>query len=59
MLHTIKQLNSTGILISSVHNASGNPFLLMLDAEDFTEVARVHFDANIPPDIHGIFISNE
>jgi len=54
-----KSAEDQGILISSVNHANGNPFLLMLDAEDFTEVARVHFDANIPPDIHGVFISNE
>uniref|UniRef100_F6SXN2 Beta-carotene-15,15'-monooxygenase n=1 Tax=Ciona intestinalis TaxID=7719 RepID=F6SXN2_CIOIN len=45
-----------GILMSSVVNENGNPFLLMLDAKSFTEVARIHFDANIPPDVHGVFV---
>uniref|UniRef100_H2Z032 Uncharacterized protein n=1 Tax=Ciona savignyi TaxID=51511 RepID=H2Z032_CIOSA len=45
-----------GILMSSVTNENGKPFLLMLDAKDFSEVARIHFDANIPPDVHGIFV---
>ena len=43
--------------MSSVSNATGKPFLLMLDAKTFCETARIYFDANIPPDIHGLYIS--
>ena len=43
------------ILLSSVSYETGKP-LLFLDAHTFQELARVHFDANIPPDLHGVFI---
>ena len=48
----------TGVILSSVlRNADGkSPFLLVLDARTFKEVARVEFDGvDMHKDIHGIF----
>ena len=48
----------TGVILSSVLcNADGrSPFLLVLDAQTFKEVARVEFDGvDIQKDIHGMF----
>ena len=47
-----------GVILSSVLcNADGkSPFLLVLDAQTFKEVARVEFDGvDIQKDLHGIF----
>ena len=47
-----------GVILSSVlRNADGkSPFLLVLDARTFKEVARVEFEGiDIQKDIHGIF----
>ena len=47
-----------GVILSSVlHNADGkSPFLLVLDAQTFKEVARVEFEGvDIQKDIHGMF----
>ena len=47
-----------GVILSSVlRNADGkSPFLLVLDAQTFKEVARVEFEGvDIQKDIHGIF----
>ena len=48
----------TGVILSSVlRNADGkSPFLLVLDARTFKEVARVEFDGvDMHKDIHGMF----
>ena len=48
----------TGVILSSVlRNADGrSPFLLVLDAGTFKEVARVEFDGvDMHKDIHGLF----
>ena len=47
-----------GVILSSVlHIADGeSPFLLVLDAQTFKEVARVEFEGvDIHKDIHGLF----
>ena len=48
----------TGIILSSVlHNAVGKPpFLLVLDARSFEELARVEFGVDIHRDFHGLFV---
>jgi len=47
-----------GIILSSVlHTVAGrSPFLLVLDARKFEEIARVEFEGvDVPNGIHGIF----
>jgi len=47
-----------GIILSSVlHTAVGrSPFLLVLDARNFEEIARVEFgEVDIPKGLHGLF----
>ena len=56
--HTCLTHTYTGVILSSVlRNADGrSPFLLVLDAGTFKEVARVEFDGvDIQKDLHGIF----
>ena len=51
---------STGVVLSSVIDLreGKSPFLLVLDARDFKEVARAEIDAEVPFGLHGIYLSN-
>ncbi|KAK5874755.1 hypothetical protein CesoFtcFv8_027315 [Champsocephalus esox] len=47
-----------GVILSSVISPDPNisPFMLVLDAKTFTEIARASIDANVHMDLHGLFI---
>ncbi|TRY93272.1 hypothetical protein DNTS_021648 [Danionella cerebrum] len=50
-----------GIILSSVvsFNPQRPPFLLVLDAKSFKEIARATIDAKIHMDLHGLFIHDK
>lgn len=45
-----------GVVLSCVVGADGKPFLLILDAASFTEVARCLIPAGLPQGFHAAFI---
>ncbi|KAL3067660.1 hypothetical protein OYC64_022076 [Pagothenia borchgrevinki] len=47
-----------GVILSSVISPDPNisPFMLVLDAKTFTEIARASIDADVHMDLHGLFI---
>ncbi|KAM7057946.1 beta,beta-carotene 15,15'-dioxygenase [Molossus nigricans] len=47
-----------GIILSVIISSEPQkpPFLLVLDARSFTELARAYIDADVHPDLHGLFI---
>lgn len=49
-----------GVILSAIISTDPQklPFLLILDAKSFTELARASVDADIHLDLHGLFISD-
>lgn len=49
---------SLGIILSSIVTSDPRkaPFLLILDAKTFTEVARATVDVELHLDLHGMFV---
>ncbi len=50
-----------GVILSSVvsFNPQKPPFLVVLDAKSFKEIARATIDAAIHVDLHGLFIHDK
>lgn len=55
---TSRVLLPVGVVLSSVISTDPNisPFLLVLDAKTFAEIARASIPASVHLDLHGLFI---
>lgn len=53
--------SSSGVILSSVIsvNPEKSPFMLVLDAKSFKEIARASVNVTVHLDLHGIFIPQE
>lgn len=57
-MYVIVLFLSVGVILSSVVslNPQKSPFLLVLDAKSFKEIARASINASVHMDLHGLFI---
>lgn len=58
LLYRSSSSSPVGVILSSVISPNPNvsPFLLVLDARTFTEIARASIPASVHQDLHGLFI---